>query len=143
MDWTKRIQERVSGYMPGHIGMTLVSVTPDEVVGTLEVRKELCNTAGVLHGGALMAFADTLGGVGAFVNLPEGKATTTVESKTNFTAPVFLGGKVTGRSTPVHKGKTLSVWQTEVRDEDGKLIGLVTQSQMVISRDNFPNYHPD
>ncbi len=134
MDLEQRIAERVRDYLPGLMDIQFVSITTDEVVATLSVRKALCNTADVLHGGALMAFADTLGGVGAWVNLPDASArTTTIESKTNFTAPAPLGATVTGRSRRVHQGRTLSVWQTEVTDEQGVLVGMVTQTQMVLN----------
>lgn len=134
MTMTEHIAERVKDYLPGLIGIQFVSISPEEVVATLNVRKELCNIADILHGGVLMAFADTLGGVGAWVNLPEGAAgTTTIESKTNFTAPAPLGATITGRCRRIHRGRTLSVWQTEVTDQDGTLVGMVTQTQMVLN----------
>jgi uncharacterized protein (TIGR00369 family) len=130
----QRIAERVRDYLPGLIGIQFVSITAEEVVATLNVSKALCNTADVLHGGVLMAFADTLGGVGAWMNLPEASArTTTIESKTNFTAPAPLGTTVTGHCRRVHQGRTLSVWQTEVTDEQGALVAMVTQTQMVLN----------
>jgi len=134
MDLVQRITERVRDYLPGLMDLRFVTITPEEVVATLNVRKALCNTADVLHGGALMAFADTLGGIGAWVNLPDDSArTTTIESKTNFTAPAPLGATVTGCCRRVHQGRTLSVWQTEVTDEQGVLVGMVTQTMMVLN----------
>ena len=134
MELARNIDARVKEYMPGLIGMRFVSITPEEVVATLAVRKAVCNISGILHGGALMAFADTLGGVGAWVNLPDGAAgTATIESKTNFTAPAPLGATVTGRCRRIHQGRTLSIWQTEVTDQDGTLVAMVTQTQMVLN----------
>ena len=86
----------------------------------------------ILHGGAIMSFADTLGAMGAFLNLAPGAATTTVESKTNFLAAVPLGQVAKGVTVPVHKGRKLTVWETRIYREDGKLAALVTQSQIVL-----------
>jgi uncharacterized protein (TIGR00369 family) len=98
----------------------------------LVVRTELCTSGHILHGGAIMAFADTLGAIGAFLNLPPGAGTTTIESKTNFFAPAREGSVVQGESTPLHVGRRSSVWQTRLSREDGKLLALVTQTQMVL-----------
>ena len=134
MTMVQGIAELVQDYMPGLIGIQFVSITPEEVVATMNVRRAVCNIADVLHGGALMAFADTLGGVGAWVNLPDGATrTTTIESKTNFTAPAPLGATITGRCRRIHQGRTLSVWQTEVTNQQGVLVGIVTQTQMVLN----------
>src|SRR5262249_18496068 len=96
-------------------------------------REELCTTGRIMHGGAVMAFADTLGGVGGFLALPEGaKATTTIESKTNFLGAAKLGSTVRGECTPVHVGKSTSVWTTRITTAEGKLVALVTQTQMVL-----------
>jgi 1,4-dihydroxy-2-naphthoyl-CoA hydrolase len=86
----------------------------------------------VLHGGAIMAFADSLGGVGTMLNLPEGAGTTTIESKTNFIAAAPLGARLIGESTPAHRGRRTMVWQTRITTQDGKLIALVTQTQLVL-----------
>jgi 1,4-dihydroxy-2-naphthoyl-CoA hydrolase len=113
------------------LGITLTEAGPELVTGELEWGPEKCTTAGLLHGGALMSFADTLGAVCAFLNLPEGAGTSTIESKTNF----FRGvkeGVVTGKATPVHVGRTTIVVQTEVRNPAGKLVGLTTQTQAVL-----------
>lgn len=114
------------------LGIEYVSATPDKVVAELTVRKELCTRPDVLHGGAVMAFADTLGAIATILNLPEGRSTTTIESKTNFLAPALLGTKVTGESTPVHRGKRTMVWQTRISTAEGRLVALVTQTQMVL-----------
>jgi 1,4-dihydroxy-2-naphthoyl-CoA hydrolase len=131
MDLIRSIQEKFRGLLPDVLGMQLVEVTQDKVVATLKVRAELCTAGGVLHGGSIMAFADTLGAVGTIANLPPGATTATIESKTNFIGGAAQGTTVTGESTPVHKGRTTQVWQTRVTGADGKLVALVTQTQIV------------
>jgi uncharacterized protein (TIGR00369 family) len=96
------------------------------------VRDDLCTRPAVLHGGALTAFADTLGACGTVLNLPQGAGTTTIESKTNFLAPAPVGTKVIGERTAIHRGKRTMVWQTRVTSEEGRLIAIVTQTQMVL-----------
>lgn len=114
------------------LGVRLVRYGRDEVVAELEVTPELGNRNGVLHGGAIMAFADNLGGTAASLNLPEGAGTTTVESKTNFFRAVPIGTTVRGTCVPLHRGRTTSVWQTSVHDEQGRLAAVVTQTQLVL-----------
>jgi uncharacterized protein (TIGR00369 family) len=113
------------------LGIELEASTPDEVRGRMPHRAELCTTLNVLHGGALMAFADTLGAVCASHHLPDGALTTTIESKTNFLRAV-TEGNVIGTSKPVHTGRRTIVVQTELRNDAGKLVALVTQTQAVI-----------
>ena len=113
------------------LGIELESSTPDEVRASMPWRADLCTTMNVLHGGALMAFADTLGAVCASQHLPEGALTTTIESKTNFLRAVTEGA-VHGVSKPVHAGRRTIVVQTELRNDAGKLVALVTQTQAVI-----------
>jgi 1,4-dihydroxy-2-naphthoyl-CoA hydrolase len=108
------------------------AASANEVRGELLVRPELCTIPEILHGGALMAFADTLGAVGAVLNLREGQRTTTLESKTNFIAGVPLGQIATGVSTPLHVGRRTMVWQTRITRPDGALAAIVTQTQMVL-----------
>ncbi|MFT7651269.1 MAG: 1,4-dihydroxy-2-naphthoyl-CoA hydrolase [Limisphaerales bacterium] len=123
-------------YMPfaNTLGIEVDVAEKDRVIGRLTVVESLCTTGKIMHGGAVMAFADTLGALGAFLNLPEGaKATTTIESKTNFLGPAPLGGEVIGECTPVHVGRRTSVWQTKLTRSDGKSVALVTQTQMVLS----------
>ncbi|MEM7001399.1 MAG: PaaI family thioesterase [Pseudomonadota bacterium] len=123
-------------YMPfaDTLGIELVDAQKDRVVARLTVDKSICTTGKIMHGGAIMAFADTLGAIGAFLNLPEGaKSTTTIESKTNFLGPAPMGGEVIGECTPVHVGRRTSVWQTRISRADGKQVALVTQSQMVLT----------
>ncbi len=114
------------------LGIRFTAASPDRVVAEMSVREELCTRPGVLHGGAIMAFADTLGAAGTILNLPEGIGTTTIESKTNFIAAAPLGMVVTGEATPVHRGRRTMVWQTRVSTPEGKLVALVTQTQLVL-----------
>lgn len=131
MDMTKAIQEKLKGLLPELLGMQLAEVTPDRVRATLLVRPDLCTGGKVLHGGSIMAFADTLGAIGTIVNMPQGASTATIESKTNFLGAAVEGATVTGEATPVHKGRTTQVWQTRITSADGKLVALVTQTQIV------------
>jgi uncharacterized protein (TIGR00369 family) len=133
MDLTAAMREQFRGRLPDLLGMELVDVTPDKVVARLEVRKDLCTVGDNLHGGAIMAFADTLGAMAAILNMPQGARTTTIESKTNFVGGAALGTRVVGESVPVHKGRTTVVCQTTIRGEAGKLVALVTQTQLVIA----------
>src|SRR6266478_634578 len=96
------------------LGITFVSASPDKIVAEMTVRDDLCTRPAVLHGGAIMAFADTLGATGTIVNLPEGAGTTTIESKTNFVAPAPVGTRVIGEATPVHRGRRTMIWQTRI-----------------------------
>lgn len=114
------------------LGVEIIEATPARVIGKMVVREEICTSWNTTHGGAVMAFADTLGATGAFLNLPDGKGTTTLESKTNFIGHAKMGEVVTGESTPLHVGKRTSVWQTKITREDGALVGVVTQTQMVL-----------
>ena len=117
---------------PQLMGVEVLSAEPDRVTARLLVRPDLCTTGHILHGGAIMAFADGLGGVAAFLNLPEGAGTTTVESKTNFFAGAREGETVSAETTPLHRGRRTSVWQTRITRADGKLVALVTQTQLVL-----------
>ena len=132
MNLAPQMQERLKGILPELLGIQLVEVTPDKVLATLKVRPDLCTTGKILHGGSIMAFADTLGAIGTVVNMPQGHGTATIESKTNFVGGAAEGSVVTGESTPVHKGRTTQVWQTRITNADGKLVALVTQTQIVL-----------
>jgi 1,4-dihydroxy-2-naphthoyl-CoA hydrolase len=114
------------------MGIKLLSAAPERVTAEMVVRDDLCTRPAVLHGGAIMAFADTLGACGTVLNLPQGSGTTTIESKTNFLASAPVGSKVIGECTPIHRGKRTMVWQTRVTSEQGRLIALITQTQMVL-----------
>ncbi|WP_235890411.1 PaaI family thioesterase [Sandaracinobacter neustonicus] len=115
------------------MGVEVQEASAERVAGTLHVRADLCTAGGILHGGAIMAFADALGAIGAFLTLPEdAKGTTTIESKTNFLGAAPQGAVVRGEATPVKIGRTLSVWQTQIETADGRQVALVTQTQMVL-----------
>ena len=113
------------------MGIGFTAASREKVVAELQIRDDLCTRPAVLHGGAIMAFADTLGAAATILNLPEGMWTTTVESKTNFLSSAPAGTRVTGETTPVHRGRQTMVWQTRVLREDGRLVALVTQTQLV------------
>lgn len=114
------------------MGVEITVREKDRVVGKLKVREDLCTSGGILHGGAYMAFADALGAIGGVLNLAPGTHTTTLESKTNFLRGAPVGSTVTGEATPLHVGRRSSVWQTRLTNDDGKLLALVTQTQMTI-----------
>jgi uncharacterized protein (TIGR00369 family) len=114
------------------LGIEVTAATPDEVVAEMPVRPELCTRPDILHGGAVMAFADTLGAIATVANLEQGQGTTTLESKTNFLRALPVGTKVRGVCTPVHKGRRTMVWTTRIYTEDDKLAAQVTQTQMVL-----------
>ena len=114
------------------LGVKFLSASPERITAEIVVREDLCTTPAVLHGGAIMAFADTLGACGTVLNLPQDAGTTTIESKTNFLAPAAVGTKVIGECIAIHRGKRTMVWQTRVTSEQGRLIAMVTQTQMVI-----------
>ena len=114
------------------LGIEFLSASRDKVVAEMTVREDLCTNPAVLHGGAIMAFADTLGAMGTIVNLPQGAGTTTVESKTNFVTPAPVGTRVMGETTPVHRGRRTMIWQTRISTQEGRLVALVTQTQLVL-----------
>jgi 1,4-dihydroxy-2-naphthoyl-CoA hydrolase len=114
------------------MGMKITHVSRDKVLAELFVRDDLENRMGVLHGGAIMGFADNLGGTATMVNLPKGARTATIESKTNFFAPVPIGDTAHAECTPLHRGKSTMVWQTRITRNDGRLCAIVTQTQIVI-----------
>ncbi len=132
MDQLTALQQLLQPLFPGLMGVTLVRVEPEIVVATMQVRPDLCTSGRILHGGAHMAFADTLGAVGTFVNLAQGKRTTTVESSTKFIAGAKEGSTVTGESIALHRGRTTMVWQTRITSDEGRLCALVTQTQLVL-----------
>ena len=115
------------------MGVEIVERGKDRVVGQLLVRPDLCTAGNILHGGAFMAFADALGAIGGFLNLVPGSRTTTIESKTNFLGAAREGTTVTGEATPLHIGRSSSVWQTRITAEDGRLVALVIQTQMTVA----------
>ncbi|MGQ3029165.1 MAG: PaaI family thioesterase [Ferrovibrionaceae bacterium] len=114
------------------IGLELTAVTPEKVEASLKVREEVCTRPAVMHGGAIMALADTLGAIATVANLPAGVGTTTIESKTNFFGAIPMGQTARAECTPLHRGRTTMVWQTRVMREDGKVAAIVTQTQLVL-----------
>lgn len=117
---------------PRAMGMVLEEASPDLVVGVLDVAEAHGNRNGVMHGGAIMAFADALGGVAAAVNLTGDDRTTTLESKTNFLRPIPIGARITGRCVPLHRGRKTTIWQTTVLRPDGKPAAITIQTQMTL-----------
>jgi 1,4-dihydroxy-2-naphthoyl-CoA hydrolase len=113
------------------LGIEIVTLLPDKVVAEMMVRDELCTRPAVLHGGAIMAFADTLGALGTLANLTDGRRTATLESKTNFIGAAPVGSRIVGEATPLHRGRRTMVWQTRVRTTDGKLVAIVIQTQLL------------
>jgi uncharacterized protein (TIGR00369 family) len=127
-----QLQSLLHPLFPGLMGVRITEATPERVVATMRVRPDLCTAGGILHGGAHMAFADTLGAVGTLLNLPKGKRTTTTDSSTKFIGGARVDTTVTGESVALHRGRTTMVWQTTVRNEEGKLCSVVTQTQLVL-----------
>ena len=127
----KELSARWKGTLGELLGIEFVEATKERVVARLTIRDDLRTVGGPLHGGTLMAFADTIGAVATVLNLPPGAGTTTLESKTNFFA-AGRSGVVRAEATPLHKGKRTQVWQTRVTDESGRLLSLTTQTQMVL-----------
>jgi uncharacterized protein (TIGR00369 family) len=133
MDDLERLQQSRLPFAEA-LGVRYTSAAKERVTAELLVREDLCTRPAVLHGGAIMAFADTLGAAATILNLPEGTWTTTIESKTNFVAPAPVGGTVVGETTPVHRGRRSMVWQTRVSTAEGRLVALVIQTQMVLEQ---------
>ena len=132
MSIAAEIQKRIQPLFPGLMGVEIKEATPDRIVATMLVRADLCTAGGVCHGGAYMAFADTVGAVGTVVNLPPGARTTTIESKTNFMGAAPVDTRITAEAVPLHRSKSTQVWQTTIKSEAGKLCAIVTQTQMVL-----------
>jgi len=126
------VSDLLRGTLAELLGIRFVEATPDRVVAELDYRDELTTVGGSLHGGTLMAFADTIGAVATVLNLPEGASTTTLESKTNFFA-AGRSGTVRAETTPLHRGKRTMVWQTRVTNDAGRLLSLTIQTQMVLT----------
>jgi 1,4-dihydroxy-2-naphthoyl-CoA hydrolase len=132
------LDRSLTGLFPEVLGVRFLEAAPERLRARLRVRDDLCTVPGIMHGGAIMAFADTLGGVATALNLPDGAGTTTIESKTNFLAAARAGTTIEGECTPLHRGRRTMVWQTRVTSADGKLLALVTQTQAVLERAKEP-----
>jgi len=115
------------------LGIRFLSATPEGVTAEMKVREDLCTSPAVLHGGAIMSLADTLGACETSLNLRDGATTTTIESKTNFLAPAAVGTTVHAECVAIHRGRRTMVWQTRVTSESGKLVAIVMQTQMVLA----------
>jgi uncharacterized protein (TIGR00369 family) len=126
------IQKIIEPLFPGLMGVRLLELSPDRVVAELVVRPDLCTAGGILHGGAYMAFADTLGAVGTVINLAPGRNTTTTDSSTKFISGARVGTTVKGESVALHRGRTTMVWETRITNADGRLCAVVSQTQLVL-----------
>lgn len=126
------IQALLAPLFPGLMGIRLLQAAPDRVLAEMDVRPDLCTTGGILHGGAIMAFADTLGAVGTFLNLADGKGTTTTDSSTKFIAGAAVGTTVRAECVALHRGRTTMVWQTSITNAQGRLCAVVSQTQLVL-----------
>jgi 1,4-dihydroxy-2-naphthoyl-CoA hydrolase len=127
------VTDRLRNLLPEYMGFEMTRTDDNEIEARVVVRKEICTGGDIIHGGALMALADTVGAVGCMVNLKPGQGTTTLESKTNFFASAAIGETVVATSRPLHKGRRTHVWQTNIiRERDGRLLAQVTQTQMVL-----------
>jgi uncharacterized protein (TIGR00369 family) len=117
------------------MGMTITHLSKDKVTAEMPVREELNNRNGTMHGGAVMALADNLGGTATMANLPPGGRTATIESKTNFFTAIPVGDTAYAECTPLHRGRSTMVWQTRITRGDGRLCALVIQTQIVIAQE--------
>jgi 1,4-dihydroxy-2-naphthoyl-CoA hydrolase len=132
------LHQRQNGMFGGMLGVRFVEAEPDRLVAELLVRDEMCTVPGIMHGGAIMAFADEMGGMATGLNLPKGAGTTTIESKTNFFAPGRVGDTVRAECVALHRGKRTMVWQTRITSSEGRLLALVTQTQIVLEATHTP-----
>jgi 1,4-dihydroxy-2-naphthoyl-CoA hydrolase len=121
------------------MGVRFTSGSRDRIEAELTVAEDLANRNGVMHGGAIMAFSDILGGAASVLNLPDGARTTTIESKTNFFRAIPHGEMARAVCIPLHRGRTSMVWQTTIMRADGKDAAIVTQTQLVITRWRGPS----
>lgn len=126
------MQRLLAPLFPGLMGVRITALAPDRVQAEMRVRPDLCTAGGILHGGAYMAFADTLGAVGTLLNLPAGKRTTTTDSSTKFISGAKLDSVVTADCVALHRGRTTQVWQTHIHSAEGRLCAVVTQTQLVL-----------
>lgn len=125
-------QNLLGPLFPGLMGVRLTELDRERILGELFVRPDLCTVGGILHGGAYMAFADTLGAIGTVLNMPEGKRTTTTDSSTKFIGRASVNTTVVGECIAIHRGRTTMVWQTSIKSPEGKVCALVTQTRLVL-----------
>ena len=126
------IQKIIAPLFPGLMGIEFKVIELDRVVAELIVRPDLCTSGDIMHGGAYMAFADTLGAVVTLLNFSDGQRTTTTDSSTKFIAGAKSGSVVVGESIALHRGRTTMVWQTMIKNDQGKLCAVVTQTQLIM-----------
>jgi 1,4-dihydroxy-2-naphthoyl-CoA hydrolase len=131
VDLRERLQQDLPP-LPRWLGLSITVATTDRIVVELTVREELCTSGSIMHGGAIMAFADTVGALGTIANLREGQGTTTIESKTNFFAGSPIGTRLIAEAIPLHRGRRTQVWETRITNAEGRLVAKVTQTQMVL-----------
>ena len=131
MDLRERLQQDLPP-LPRWLGLSITVATTDRIVAELTVREELCTSGSIMHGGAIMAFADTVGALGTIANLRDGQGTTTIESKTNFFAGSPIGTRLIAEAIPLHRGRRTQVWETRITNAEGRLVAKVTQTQMVL-----------
>jgi 1,4-dihydroxy-2-naphthoyl-CoA hydrolase len=131
MDLAARLRHELPP-LPRWMGIRVTVAEKERVVAELTIREELCTSGEMAHGGAIMAFADTVGALGTVVNLREGQGTTTLESKTNFFAGSPIGTKLIAEATPLHRGRRTQVWETRISNDQGRLVAKVTQTQIVL-----------
>ncbi len=131
MELRERLQQELPP-LPLWLGLTITVATTDRIVAELTVREELCTSGSIMHGGAIMAFADTVGALGTIANLRDGQGTTTIESKTNFFAGSPIGTRLIAEAIPLHRGRRTQVWETRITNAEGRLVAKVTQTQMVL-----------
>jgi uncharacterized protein (TIGR00369 family) len=131
VDLRERLQQELPP-LQRWLGLSITVATTDRIVAELSVREELCTSGSIMHGGAIMAFADTVGALGTIANLREGQGTTTIESKTNFFAGSPIGTRLIAEAIPLHRGRRTQVWETRITNAEGRLVAKVTQTQMVL-----------
>ncbi len=131
MELRERLQQELPP-LPRWLGLSITVATKDRIVAELAVREELCTAGSIMHGGAIMAFADTVGALGTIANLRDGQGTTTIESKTNFFAGSPIGTRLIAEAIPLHRGRRTQVWETRITNIEGRLVAKVTQTQMVL-----------
>jgi uncharacterized protein (TIGR00369 family) len=132
MDNVTRLQQQCEGFFGELLGIRIKEAEPERILAELHVRDDLRTVPGVMHGGAIMGFADALGGLATGLNLAPGFGTTTIESKTNFFAPATAGTTITAECVALHRGRRTHVWQTTIRGANGRVCAIVTQTQIVL-----------